>query len=100
GRRHRRRGRRRHHEAALLLLQDAREIAPPRRALAVANGGQRLHVPLQLAQARAQWHQGLARPAETLAQSLPAYGWRVHRLATDATASGWLRPARPLPPDA
>lgn len=90
----------RHHEAALVLLQDALEIAPPRRALAVANGGQRLHVPLQLAQARAQWHQVLARPAETLAQSLPAYGWRVHRLATDATASGWLRPARPLPPDA
>jgi len=83
----------RHHQASLVLLQDALETAPPRRALALMDGITRLHVNLQRRHARRQWDQALARPARSLAEVLPAHGWQVHTLATDAAAGDWLQPA-------
>ena len=82
----------RHHEASLVLLQDVLETSPPRRSLALAGDAGRLQLPLQRAAARQQWDQALAAPARTLAAALPAYGWRVHPLATDAAADAWLQP--------
>ncbi|RRN58758.1 DUF58 domain-containing protein [Pseudoxanthomonas sp. SGNA-20] len=90
----------RHHEADLVLLQDALETTPPQRALAVEAGGRRLHLPLQREQARAQWHAALVLSAEVLARTLPAHGWRVHCLATDAAASDWMQPSRSAPGEA
>ncbi|ADV26558.1 protein of unknown function DUF58 [Pseudoxanthomonas suwonensis 11-1] len=85
----------RHNEASLVLLQDPLETAPPKRALTLLAGAARLHLPLQDAQVRRQWHDTLAAPAEALARNLPGHGWQVHLLATDAPASAWLQPARP-----
>lgn len=83
----------RHHQASLVLLQDALEMAPPRRAVALMAGTARVHVDLQRPQARRRWDQVLARPARVLAEVLPAHGWQVHALATDAAPGDWLQPA-------
>jgi len=85
----------RHNEASLVLLQDPLETAPPKRGLTLLAGAARLHLPLQDAQVRRQWHDTLAAPANALARNLPGHGWQVHTLATDAPASAWLQPACP-----
>lgn len=88
----------RHHQASLVLLQDALETAPPRRPLALMAGTARVHVGLQRRQARQRWDEVLARPGRTLAEVLPAHGWQVHALATDAAAGDWLQSvAAPVP---
>src|SRR5690606_36137264 len=56
----------RHHEAHLVLLQDALEIRPPRRSLALMTGNGRLCLPLQRGQVRRHWDEVLARPSRTL----------------------------------
>jgi len=87
----------RHHQATLVLLQDALELAPPRRLLALEGGGGRVEVAMQQAQARRSWDEVLGRPARELARILPGYGWQVSCLATDADAGAWLQAPGPEP---
>jgi len=89
----------RHHEATLVLLQDPLETAPPPREVALRVEGRRLQLPLQRPAARAQWDRALAQPARELAQSLPALGWQVRRLQSDAPSEAWLRPQPALQGD-
>jgi uncharacterized protein (DUF58 family) len=82
----------RHHQATLVLLQDPLETAPPRRELAFLAGARRLQLALDSASVRQRWNRALVQPAQELARTLPAMGWRVRTLATDADSADWLRP--------
>ena len=82
----------RHHQATLVLLQDPLETAPPRRELAFLSGARRLQLALDSAGVRQRWNRAFSHPAQELARTLPAMGWQVRTLATDADSAEWLRP--------
>jgi len=92
----------RHHQATLVVLQDPLETAPPRRELAFRSGTRRLQLALDLAGVRERWDQAFVEPARKLESTLPALGWQVRCLSSDADSSDWLRPrdARPTVDDA
>ena len=90
----------RHHQATLVLLQDPLETAPPRRPLAFLAGPQRLQLALDRAGVRQRWEQVFAAPARALADTLPALGWRVRTLSSDAGSADWLWSAGEAPGDA
>ena len=82
----------RHHQATLVLLQDPLETAPPRRELAFLSGARRLQLALDSAGVRQRWNRAFSHPAQELARTLPAMGWQVRTLSTDADSANWLRP--------
>ena len=82
----------RHHQATLVLLQDPLEVAPPRRGLDFLAGGRRLRLALDLPGVRGRWEHAFLDPARELARSLPAMGWQLRLLSTDAASADWLRP--------
>ncbi|WP_372018775.1 DUF58 domain-containing protein [Pseudoxanthomonas sp. 10H] len=90
----------RHHQATLVLLQDPLERDPPRRTLAFRTGTRRIELGLEGDGARARWNEAFVEPARALARTLPAQGWRVSVLSTDAGAGDWLRAADAPPPPA
>ena len=82
----------RHHQATLVLLQDPLEVAPPRRGLEFLAGGRRLRLALDLPGVRGRWEHAFLDPARELARTLPALGWNLRLLSTDAASADWLRP--------
>jgi hypothetical protein len=73
------------------LLQDPLETAPPRRELAFRAGTRRFELGLDQAGVRARWNDAFVEPAQALARTLPALGWQVRLLSTDADSGDWLR---------
>ena len=86
----------RHHQATLVLLQDRLEVAPPRRELAFLSAGRRLLLGLDRGAVRERWDHVFLDPARELCRTLPALGWQVRPLVTDAGSADWLRPRDPL----
>ena len=85
----------RHHQATLVLLQDPLETTPPKRELAFLAAGRRLQLALDRSGVRERWEHAFMDPARELSRTLPALGWQVRLLATDAGSSDWLRPQDP-----
>lgn len=87
-----------HHEIDLLLMVDPLEVQPPAADLAFVAEGQRLHLDLRHAPARAQWHAQFVAPLQQLQEQLQARRLAVHLISTDADSADWLAPAAPAAP--
>ena len=85
----------RHHQATLVLLQDPLETAPPRSELAFRTGVRRLQLALGRSAVREHWRQAFVEPALELSRTLPALGWQVRCLSSEAASSDWMRPRDP-----
>lgn len=82
----------RHHQATLLLLQDPLETAPPRRELGFFAAGRRVQLALDRIGVRERWEHAFMDPARELMRTLPALGWQVRLVSSDAGSADWLRP--------